>query len=107
MDEPGKGMRGEICWRRAGVRAGLGTYGESGALVTKEYGQAVRLSGVVTTANLIPDTPVKEDVCDHCMRCVEACPVSALKGNAWYPGLQREKILDAAAGDRWKKRKLF
>ena len=37
MDEPGKGMRGDICWRRAGVRAGLGSYGESGALVTKEY----------------------------------------------------------------------
>ena len=80
MDEPGKGMRGEICWRRAGVRAGLGSYGESGALVTKEYGQAVRLSGVVTTADLIPGLPLKEDVCDHCMRCVEACPVKALSG---------------------------
>jgi len=80
MEPPGKGMRGEICWRRAGVRAGLGSYGESGALVTKEYGQAVRLSGVVTTAVLSPDESVKEDVCDHCMRCVEACPVGALSG---------------------------
>ena len=80
MDDPGKGMRGEICWRRAGVRAGLGSYGESGALVTREYGQAVRLSGLVTTADLSPDTPLKEDVCDHCMRCVEACPVNALSG---------------------------
>jgi epoxyqueuosine reductase QueG len=80
MDDPGKGMRGEICWRRTGVRAGLGSYGESGALVTKEYGQAVRLSGVVTTADLSPDAPLKEDVCDHCMRCVEACPVNALSG---------------------------
>ncbi len=25
MEEPKKGMRGEICWRRAGVRAGLGS----------------------------------------------------------------------------------
>ena len=81
MDEPGKGMRGEICWRRAGVRAGLGSYGESGALVTKEYGQAVRLSGVVTSAELTPDTPLKEDVCDHCMQCVEACPVGVLSGD--------------------------
>ena len=80
MDSPGKGMRGEICWRRAGVRAGLGSYGESGALVTKAYGQAVRLSGVVTTAELTPDPPLKEDVCDHCMKCVEACPVNALSG---------------------------
>ncbi len=80
MEAPGKGMRGEICWRRAGVRAGLGTYGESGALVTKEYGQAIRLAGVVTTAELTPDAPLKEDVCDHCMRCIEACPVNALSG---------------------------
>jgi len=57
MEEPGKGMRGEICWRRAGVRAGLGSYGESGALVTREYGQAVRLAGMVTTADLAADAP--------------------------------------------------
>lgn len=92
MDEPGKGMRGEICWRRAGVRAGLGSYGESGALVTKEYGQAIRLSGVVTAADLSPGTPLKEDVCDHCMRCVEACPVNALSGGG--------KINKKLCGDR-------
>ena len=92
MDKPGKGMRGEICWRRAGVRAGLGSYGESGALVTKEYGQAVRLSGVVTTAELTPDKPLTEDVCDHCMRCVEACPVNALSGGG--------KINKKLCGDR-------
>jgi epoxyqueuosine reductase len=80
MEEPGKGMRGEICWRRAAVRAGLGSYGESGALVTKAFGQAIRLAGVVTTADLAPDAPLKEDVCDHCLRCVEACPVKALSG---------------------------
>ncbi len=92
MEEPGKGMRGEICWRRAGVRSGLGSYGESGALVTKEYGQAVRLSGVVTTAELSPNTPLEKDVCDHCMRCVEACPVNALSGNG--------KINKKLCGDR-------
>ena len=81
MNDPGKGMRGEICWRRAGVRAGLGTYGESGALVTKEYGQAIRLGGMLTTAELLPDTPLAEDVCDHCMNCIDVCPVNALLGN--------------------------
>ena len=91
MDEPGKGMRGEICWRRAGVRSGLGSYGESGALVTKEYGQAVRLSGVVTTAVLTPDAPLKEDACDHCLQCIEVCPVNALSGDG--------KINKKACGD--------
>ena len=75
-----KGMRGEICWRRAGVRAGLGSYGENGLLVTREFGSAVRISGVVTAADLGGDPPLEEDVCDHCMRCVEACPAEALTG---------------------------
>jgi epoxyqueuosine reductase QueG len=80
MAAPRKGMRGEICWRRAGVRAGLGSYGENGLLVTREFGSATRISGVVTAADLEGDPPLEEDVCDHCMRCVEACPVGALAG---------------------------
>ncbi len=80
MDAPRKGMRGEVCWRRAGVRAGLGTYGENGLLITREFGAAVRLSGVVTSADLEPDAPLDEDLCDHCKRCIEACPVGALTG---------------------------
>lgn len=80
MAAPKKGMRGEICWRRAGVRAGLGSYGENGLLVTRAFGAAVRISGVVTAADLEADSPLDEDVCDHCMRCVEACPPGALSG---------------------------
>jgi len=80
MEEPKKGMRGEVCWRRAGVRSGLGSYGENGLLVTKEFGTAIRLSGVVTSAELKVDPPLNEDVCDHCMRCIEVCPAKALSG---------------------------
>ncbi len=81
MDEPGKGMRGEICWRRAAVRSGLGSYGENGLLVTREFGSAVRISGVVTSAGIDPDAPLEEDVCDHCGRCLDACPAKALSGS--------------------------
>ncbi len=80
MQAPKKGMRGELCWRRAGVRAGLGSYGENGLLVTKQFGAAIRIAGLVTSADLQPDSPLHEDVCDHCMRCVEACPFGALSG---------------------------
>ncbi len=80
MEKPKYGMRGEICWRRAGVRAGLGSYGENGLLVTPEFGSAVRISGIITTADLTADSPLKEDACDHCMRCLEACPAEALSG---------------------------
>jgi epoxyqueuosine reductase QueG len=80
MEKPKHGMKGEICWRRAGVRAGLGSYGENGLLVTKEFGSAVRISGVVTTAGLRADVSMGEDVCNHCMACIEACPAGALSG---------------------------
>ncbi len=80
MAAPKKGMRGEICWRRAAVRCGLGSYGENGLLVTREFGAAVRLSGVLTAAELEADPPLEEEVCDHCMRCVDGCPADALSG---------------------------
>ena len=80
MQGPKKGMRGEICWRRAGVRSGLGSYGENGLLVTKEFGAAIRLSGLVTSAGLDEDSPLEEDTCDHCKRCIDACPAKALSG---------------------------
>ncbi|HQT97921.1 MAG TPA: 4Fe-4S binding protein [Thermodesulfobacteriota bacterium] len=80
MQEPKMGMRGELCWRRAGVRAGIGSYGENGLLVTREFGSAIRISGVLTSADLEADSPLSEDACDHCMRCVEACPSGALAG---------------------------
>lgn len=80
MQAPKKGMRGEICWRRAAVRAGLGSYGENGLLVTPEYGSAIRISGLVTASELQADTPLEKDACDHCMRCADACPVKALSG---------------------------
>jgi len=80
MAAPKRGMRGEICWRRAGVRSGLGSYGENGLLVTREFGAAIRISGLVTAADLEADFPLDEDVCDHCMRCVEGCPANALFG---------------------------
>ena len=80
MAAPKKGMRGEICWRRAGVRSGLGSYGENGLLVTREFGAAIRLSGLVTAADLAADRPLDVDVCDQCMRCVEGCPANALSG---------------------------
>jgi epoxyqueuosine reductase QueG len=80
MRDPKKGMRGEICWRRAGVRAGIGSYGENGLLITKEFGAAIRISGLVTSAELKSDQALDVDRCDHCMRCIEACPVEALTG---------------------------
>lgn len=79
----GKGMRGEICWRRAGVAAGLGWFGKSGLLITKEYGPMVRLGGVLTDYPLeeqLAQEIMSESKCGSCTRCLDSCPAGALDG---------------------------
>jgi len=80
MAEPKFGLKGEICWRRAAVRSGMGTYGQNNLLVTREFGSAVRLAGVLTCAELEPDAPLTEELCNQCGQCLNACPGQALSG---------------------------
>lgn len=80
MSPPHRGMRGAVDWRAAAVKAGLGGYGESGLLVTREFGPAVRLGGVVTDAEIAPGEPLAATPCVGCRRCREACPAGALPG---------------------------
>ncbi len=75
-----RGMQGAVDWRGAGVAAGIGGYGESGLLVTRDFGPAVRLGGVVTDAQVETGAPLAESPCTRCRRCVDACPAAALAG---------------------------
>ncbi len=79
----GKGMRGEICWRRAAVAAGLGFWGKNGLLVTGEYGPRVRIGGVLTNYPFPGDSNLEEHGgdsknCGDCTACLEGCPAGAL-----------------------------
>lgn len=79
------------------TRAGLGWIGKPSVLVTKEYGSAVRLSGVLTDMPLIVGTPVNKSFCGACEECVRHCPGHAIKGNIWTPHMDRDNLLDASA----------
>ncbi len=35
------------------------------------------MASVITSAELDPDAPLKDEVCTHCDKCVEVCPVGA------------------------------
>lgn len=100
-------IKGDFPHKTAATRAGLGWIGRHCQLITKPYGSWVRLATVFTDMELPCGPPVDRSFCGHCMRCVEACPAAALKGNAWYPGLAREEILDVRACDQWKKEHFF
>jgi epoxyqueuosine reductase len=73
--------------RHAAYLAGLGSFGVSNMVLTKEYGPRVRFGAVLTSARLPSDPISKEQLCIHCMRCVKICPVKALRKEDYPEGL--------------------
>jgi len=65
--------------RYAAVAAGLGRVGWSGNVLTPEYGAAVVLCSVITSAKLHEDPLLEENPCDGCRSCVSSCPTSMIK----------------------------
>lgn len=74
-----KNWYGAISHKAVARMAGLGWQGKNLLLVTREYGSAVRLVTVLTSAPLVDDGPVKNR-CGTCTRCEDACPAGAIKG---------------------------
>jgi ferredoxin len=65
--------------RFAAIAAGLGELGESGLVLTPEYGNRQRFACIITDAE-IEATPLYQGppLCRHCLQCVANCPVRAL-----------------------------
>ncbi len=76
--------RASFSHRHAAYLAGLGTFGLNNMLLTEEYGPRVRFVSVMTDAELPYGTPMDEDLCIRCLRCVRQCPVGAVS-DAGYP----------------------
>jgi len=100
-------IKGDFPHKTAATRAGLGWIGRHCQLITRKFGSWVRLGTVFTDMVLAYGTPVDRSYCGTCTRCVEACPAGALQGSAWVAGMPREKILDPAVCDRWKKKNYY
>src|SRR5665811_1685385 len=68
-------MHPPISHRYLAVRSGIGHFGYSGNIITKEYGSAIVLASVVTDAELIPTDPLpeEENYCDECKLCLSVC----------------------------------
>jgi epoxyqueuosine reductase QueG len=81
-DNPGAGleMYPPISLRYLAAASGVGFFGFSGNLLTKDYGAAIILGGLVTEAELIPDSPLdeSENYCDDCFLCCGGCPSGSL-----------------------------
>ncbi|MCW4021335.1 MAG: hypothetical protein NWF14_08945 [Candidatus Bathyarchaeota archaeon] len=89
------GLLSDFSHKIAATKAGLGWVGKSSLLVSKKYGCGVRLATVLTNAAFTPGKPETVSRCGDCIECVKACTYGAIKGATWYPGIQRDRLLDA------------
>lgn len=66
----------DISLRYLAVRSGVGHFGLSGNVITKDHGAGVILGATVTSAELVPTDPLpeEENYCDSCRLCMAACP---------------------------------
>lgn len=81
--------------KTAATCAGLGWIGKSGLLVNQKFGARLSWATVLTDAPLdICDQPYLEGKCGSCMKCVNACPASAIRNVNWKRGQKAEPFIN-------------
>ncbi|HBE01345.1 MAG TPA: hypothetical protein DC049_02565, partial [Spirochaetia bacterium] len=63
--------------------AGLGSMGDGKFFLTPQYGPRQAFMAVLTDLILEPDPLFSGSVCDHCGKCIDACPAHAFDKNKW------------------------
>ena len=87
--------RSELPHKTVATRAGIGWIGKSALLVTEEFGSALRISSVLTNAELKTGTPVNSSRCGDCAVCKNCCPGGAVSGKTWEVGMDRDEFYHA------------
>ena len=86
--------------KTAATRAGLGWIGKCALLVTPEFGSGIRITSILTDADFDTAEPVTRSHCGSCGKCVDICPGKAIRGELWYAGIERAKLVDIPKCDR-------
>ncbi|MDB6024921.1 MAG: tRNA epoxyqueuosine(34) reductase QueG [Verrucomicrobiales bacterium] len=69
---------GPLLERDLAQRSGLGFVGKHTNLISRDLGNWIFLSEIITTLELEPDAPEKNR-CGNCTRCITACPTEAIR----------------------------
>jgi epoxyqueuosine reductase QueG len=85
---------GELSHKMIANLAGLGWVGKSSLFVTPEYGPRIRLTSMLTDAPFSTRMVPLGGKCGECDLCASACPVNAIRGVEWQPGIGRDELLD-------------
>jgi len=88
-------FRTKLPFKTLATRSGLGWIGKSAALVTKQFGKAIRLNGILTNMPLETGVPTNLSFCGDCVECVKHCPGKAITGNLWSLDIDRDDLLNA------------
>ena len=72
--------RGLLSMKHIAMKAGLGSIGKNGLFACGEYGNAVTLGCVLSDLELESDDVIQSLCIDGCNRCVDSCPVAAIRG---------------------------
>ena len=87
--------------------SGLGWIGKCALLITPEYGSAIRITSVLTDAELPVGTPKIHSECGDCHACVDICPGNAVTGLDWQAGMSRDQLYDPfkclEVAQRWQR----
>lgn len=59
-------------------RSGLGWIGKNGNLINTKKGSYFFIATLITDMELESDSPLKQDYCGTCNKCVDACPTDAI-----------------------------
>ncbi len=76
------------------TRAGLGWIGKCALLVTENFGSAIRISSLLTNADLPCGEPVDASRCGDCENCKRSCPGHAITGELWHINVDRDRLFD-------------
>jgi len=93
-DEKKNELEAHIFHKLYATQAGLGWIGKSSLLITKKHGPKVRLSSLFLNCDFPTNKPIIQSYCGNCKRCIEACPYSCISGTEWYPGIEREQLIN-------------
>ncbi len=72
-------LRAIFSFKHAAHEAGLGSIGRHGLLITPQFGPRVRLTCLLTRAEVAASPKTEKDYCLNCDACIRACPAQALR----------------------------
>lgn len=88
-------QRSKLPHKTVATKAGLGWIGKCALLITEEYGSAIRITTILTNAELSVGAPITMSKCGKCDECKKICPAGAISGIQWQAGLDRDDFIKA------------